>query len=213
MAEHEQMGALLTMIEKVTYLLNRCAIYESLYVTGNTPKEVLSNFHTALVELYATILQSIALAYHLFDRTTTIRTIYAITHSGKVSRHLEKYPALEERVEIEAQNCERKRSREADSKVQELLENLRMPILRIDETVCHLLQKVDDNERFKKPDWISNVLYGKNHNSVRDQRTAGMCEWLLRHDRFQEWQNEFFYDSLATWNWYVMNGYILVPFH
>jgi hypothetical protein len=169
---------------------NRCAIYESLYVIGNTPKEVLSNFHTALVELYATILRSMALAHHLFDRTTTIRTIYAIHHIGQISRHLENYPAVEERVEIEAQNCERKRSREADSQVQELLENLKMPVFQIDETVCSLLQKVDDSERLKILDWISNVLYGKNHDNVRGQRSAGTCEWLLRHDRFQEWQNE-----------------------
>lgn len=184
------MGALLTLIEKLTYVINRCTIYERLYNPENTPKEVLHNLQEALVEMYVTILRSIALAYGLFEKNTAVRAFHALINPGQITDLLASYQAVEERVEIEAQNCERIFDREIDTKLQELLASLTKPILRTDETVSSLLKRVEDSEGFKILEWISNIPYGKYHDTVRVQRTNGTCEWLLKHARFQEWQNE-----------------------
>jgi hypothetical protein len=183
------MGALLVSIEKVTYLTNRCTIYESLYRPGTTPEQVLHNFYTALVELYAAILRLMALAHRLFAKNIVTRAVNALINPSEVSDLLAKCQDLETRVETEVQNCERMRSQEVDAKIQELLESLRMPILRTDERVSSLLEKVDEEERLKILDWISKVLYGMNHNTVKEQRTKDTCEWLLRHKRYIEWQD------------------------
>ena len=63
MGEHEQMGALLVSMGKITYLTDRCAIYEILYRTRTIPGQVLHNLHAALLALYAATLQLMALAY------------------------------------------------------------------------------------------------------------------------------------------------------
>ncbi|KAK5636393.1 hypothetical protein RRF57_012105 [Xylaria bambusicola] len=65
--ELEQMGALLVSIEKVTYLIRRCTVYEVLYGSETTPGEALQDFHRELIKLYAAILRLIALANRLRD--------------------------------------------------------------------------------------------------------------------------------------------------
>jgi ankyrin repeat domain-containing protein 50 len=191
------MGALLVSIEKVTYLINRCAIYESLYNPGAISEKVLHNFHRALVKLCAVILRSMALALRLFDKNTAVRTMHALVNPSGVSDLLVKCQVEEERVEIEAQNCERERSQKADTKTQKLLESLGKPILRTDERVCSLLEKVDENERLSILDWVSKILYGKHHDVVRELRTKDTCGWLLKHPQYRRWQDES--SSVILW--------------
>jgi ankyrin repeat domain-containing protein 50 len=194
--EHEQMGALLVSVEKVTYLTNRCAIYEILYRPATTPGQVLHNLHAALVVLYAAILQLTALAHRLFAKNTATRAIHAFINPSEVSDFLAKCQDLETRVEIEAQNCERMRSQEVDvnlqisvCSLQKLLESLQKPILRTDERVSSFLEKVDQREQLEILEWISSVRHGKNHDTVKESRTQSTCEWLLRHKRYLEWQD------------------------
>ena len=53
--DHEQMGAVLIGLEKSSYLINRCAAYERLYL--NTQYETTQNLEDALTELYLAILK------------------------------------------------------------------------------------------------------------------------------------------------------------
>ncbi|KAK9425528.1 putative NACHT domain-containing protein [Seiridium unicorne] len=56
--------------------------------------------------------------------------------------------------------------------------------LAIDQTTLLL-----DDEEIKILEWISPILYGKHHNTITDARTEGTCEWILQHEKFQEWEN------------------------
>ncbi|RYP57916.1 hypothetical protein DL770_010551 [Monosporascus sp. CRB-9-2] len=56
--------------------------------------------------------------------------------------------------------------------------------LNIDQTALLL-----DDERLKILEWISPIPYGKHHNTVKEARTSGTCEWLLQHERFREWED------------------------
>ncbi|PGH14627.1 hypothetical protein AJ79_02962 [Helicocarpus griseus UAMH5409] len=178
-AESEQMGALLVAVEKVTYLVNRCAVYESLYPSGVTPQNALQNFHVALVEIYAATLRLIALSHTLLCKSTPTRALHALVNPQEVLESVKECEDLERRVEIEAQNCERilsKGSREVDVNTQKLLEILKTPILRSDENVSSLLAMVSDEERFMIFDWVSGVLCGKNHDT-KDTSSSAIL-WL-----------------------------------
>lgn len=55
------MGAVLVAVEKLTNLLNRCELYESLHVRNTaSPTKGQANLAVALVELYAAILDFLA---------------------------------------------------------------------------------------------------------------------------------------------------------
>ncbi|KAF8851786.1 hypothetical protein BDZ45DRAFT_133333 [Acephala macrosclerotiorum] len=194
---YDQMGSVLISIERIAYLTNRCRIYEGLYTSDNTPKEILNSFHEALVALYTVILQLMALVYRLLDKTTIMRNMHALVSPDQVSALVEKCRDMETRVDIEAQNCHRKLTQEADIKTYELLESLSKPILRTDANVCSLLEATGYTERLRILNWISELLYTKHHKTVSDQRTEDTGEWLLRHDQYKEWQDES--SSVILW--------------
>lgn len=189
LAEHEQMDDLVVAIEKLSYLTSRGAVYERLYQPGTIPEDVADNLYAAMVELYATMLRMISLCHQLFDKNTTKRSMHALFNPGDVAAAIDKCKALEERVEHEAHNCERARSQKTDAETQRLLLILQDPVLRTDERVLSLSEKAAEQERLQILDWFSGVLYGLNHDSVTEKRTADTCEWLLSREDYQEWQN------------------------
>ncbi|RFU32262.1 hypothetical protein B7463_g4088, partial [Scytalidium lignicola] len=187
---HNQNGTLVMSIENITYLAGRCRIYELLYNSKTAPASELAvpNLQEALIKLYTSILQLIALACRLYAKNIGALALYALVNPEEVSECLAKCHVLASRVETEAQNCERVRSKTADSDTQRLLEALEKPLLRIDERVSSLLESVSTEERLRLLDWISHILYGKNHDTVKDERTEGTCGWILEHAHYLEWR-------------------------
>ncbi|CZR64609.1 uncharacterized protein PAC_14507 [Phialocephala subalpina] len=157
--------------------------------SGTMQTDVESNFHDAMIELYATILRMIALCHRLFAKNTAKRAVHALFQPGDVSTFLEQSTELENRVEHEVQNCERSDRQRSDAETRSLLALLKEPIVRTDEGVLKLLEKTEERERLRILDWISKVLYGSNHRTVTEKRTMDTCEWLLKHQKYEEWQN------------------------
>jgi hypothetical protein len=183
------MGELIVASEKLSCLIDRGAIYEKLYQPGMVPADVLDNLRHAMVELYMAILQLIALCHRLFVKNTAKRAAHALLNPGDVSALIEKCEEREMQVEYGAHNCERTRSQKADATSRRLLDILQEPILRTDEGVSSLLEKMGERERLEILDWTSKVLYGSNHQTVKDKRTLDTCEWVLRHSYYREWQD------------------------
>jgi hypothetical protein len=193
------MGYLITATEKLSCLISRGAIYERLYQPGTISEDVLARLDQALVGLYGVMLRMIALCHRLLAKNTTKRVVHAIFNPDEICELLDQCEKLEVQVEFEAHNCERTRSKETDEESKRLLEMLREPVLRTDQNVLRFLEKVNDEERLKVLEWISNVLYGLNHQRVKEQRTPETCDWLLGHSRYKEWQDTS--ASITLWLW------------
>lgn len=194
-AESQQMGDLLVGTEKVTYLVNRCKIYETLYIYSASPGQALNNLRAALVAIYATILRFLASANQLYDKNTVSRAAHAVLNTDKVRNFIQTCQSLEERVDVEANNCERTYSHAAHTKLSEHMERLKQllkeigePILRIDGRVAALWENLDLSERFEILCWTSDVQYEGNHKAAREGRTAGTGQWLLVHERYCQWR-------------------------
>ena len=196
-AEHEQMGDLIVATEKLSALISRGAIYETLYRPGMIRDDIVAGLHYAIIELYAESLRILGLCHRLFDKNTAKRALHAIFQPGDVARSLEKCEQLEAQVDYEAHNCESARSQDADKESKRLLTILQEPILRTDKNVLSMLERVDEKEHFQMLDWISKVLYGLNHQTVQEKRTANTCGWLLNHSRYKEWQDTS--SSIILW--------------
>lgn len=199
-AESQQMGALLIGVEKVTYLINRCKIYEILYLHGEQSRPVvvenleLENLKLALVELYAIILQFLAKANRLYQSFGT-RVLHGILNTDEIVGFANKCEILETRVDIEVGNCERLYNRTAHAKLDEcgerlkqLLVDLQKPIMRTDSRVAALFDGLNESERSDILNWLSSIQYEKNHRTAREERTDGTGKWLLEHDRFRDWR-------------------------
>jgi hypothetical protein len=198
-SESQQMGALLLGLDKVLYIIDRCKIYEILYLRDPHPTEALMNFESTLVKLYAVILQFLAKAIRLYDKNTASRAVHAFWNPDDVADFENKCQNLEERVEIDAGNCERLHNKiaraewsEDAEKLKRLLKELKglkELIGHIDTGVTALWNRSDKDERTAILLWTSNIPYEDNHKSACDGRTKDTGEWLLTHGQFQEWQS------------------------
>ena len=198
------MGALLTGVEKVTSLIGRCQIYETLYLQRDKSKEedwkqAVVNLTSALVPLYATILSFLGSAIRVYNQGAIIRTLRAILNPAEVIGFLDKCQTLDNDVAREAENCERIHSRqitrqtqtsseERTQKLKQILEDFQTPILRVDSRVSALCERLNSSERLRMLEWISGIRYEENHFFARQDRISGTGEWLLLHKRYREWR-------------------------
>jgi hypothetical protein len=120
----------------VTYLINRCKVYEILYfsdkqpgqavadlepaetnpnTTMKNPELAVANLPSALVTLYAAMLRFLSMANQLYDRDVAARAIHGILNPHKIASFVDECQSLERRVDIEASNCECTCSRATDT--------------------------------------------------------------------------------------------------
>ncbi|KAJ9634602.1 hypothetical protein H2199_008885 [Coniosporium tulheliwenetii] len=197
-AESQQMGDLLVATEKATYLINRGTIYELLYLQcnhGTSSDQVLLNLRGALVKLYATVLRLHANANRLYDKSTASRAIHAVLNPDEVRNFVQECQTLEERVDIEASNCERMYAHEAHAtlrnrmeNLQQLLDEMKQPVVRVDDRVAELWDRSNLSQQYEILRWTSDTPYEENHKTARDGRTEDTGKWLLMHERYLQWR-------------------------
>lgn len=113
---------------------------------------------------------------------TTSRLFRGIIDSDIVSNHLENLNQRETEVDREIKACEAQRRSDTDVRFEKQLRSLlclTAPVLRIDENVKQVLQKLDRGELIRVLQWISPIEYTRHHDTVRELRTKDTCDWLL----------------------------------
>ena len=115
-AESQQMGALLTGVEKLTPLIGRCQIYEALFLKQEQSEEEgwktgLKNLTSALTSLYVVMLRFLASATRAYNQGSFSRTLCAILNPAEVIGFLDECQTLEKSVAFEVDNCERLHTR------------------------------------------------------------------------------------------------------
>ena len=188
--ESELMAALLVGGEKVTQLINRCTIYELLYLSSEVsgPSTLaMENLTTALTALYLVVLRFLARAKNLYDKGSVSRTLGSVLGS-KVLKFVESCKDLETQVDTEARILDRIQDREANMKLKSLFEDLRSPILRVDARVSALSDEYEVDKRNKILFWVSDIPYEEIHYVARKGWTKGTGKWLLNHERHVEWR-------------------------
>lgn len=212
-AESQQMGVLLLGVDKVAYLTDRCAIYETLYIRDSRPDQAMRNLEAALLALYAVILRFLADAIKLLDENMGTRAIHAFLNPGEVADFINKCQTREERVDIEAGICELAYShtRHAETqdqiqKLKQLLQELREPIARVDYRIAHLWDRSNQSVHIDVLRWVSEIAYEEVHGAAIEGRTEGTGEWLLKHDRYREWRS--FCASMILWLYGIRKSYL-----
>ncbi|RSL67895.1 hypothetical protein CEP53_002815 [Fusarium sp. AF-6] len=199
----EHMAFSLISIEKTTRIVHRCQIYELLYNCGTLDAQVVGGLEKALVDLYASLLHVLARVGKFLCKDTANRSLYAVFRPTEGTDLLSELEKLENEVIKEASVCESKRSAESDSKSREQVQKLQCllkleePVLRIDENVQKVLEKMEMNELIHILDWISPLEYNQPHQRVKEARTKGTCNWIVEQPKFYEWQSES--SSITFW--------------
>jgi ankyrin repeat domain-containing protein 50 len=209
LSDQERMGALLSGLERILYLVNRFTIYEKeLYLLRPLPSpEALQQFCEGLTRLYTLILEFIARAIRTYDRNFVRRMTGAAFGQDDAVRFETRCLALEEQIEIEAENCERSRKRSMQDnlttkieRLERLLKQLIEPsclLFRIDRKVFDLWRRSDETKRTEILVWTSSIPYRDNHAIAAHGRTQDTGDWLLSHPTYQHWYQAT--ESMILW--------------
>ncbi|RPB14650.1 hypothetical protein P167DRAFT_604081 [Morchella conica CCBAS932] len=192
--DHQKMGEMLVGIEVITNLMGRCAIYEELYL--GTGFDTAQRVEEALVVLYADMLTYMINAKHYYAENTIVRIAWGVLDTDGPAEALAALQAKESKVfeeshlaEAKNQNAANMIAEERYKQLQMLLNEFKMPIVRIERNLETLVDGLEDSKREKILDWISKTPYTKYHRTAKKNRKEGTCEWLLEGDRFDQWQS------------------------
>ncbi len=201
--EKEQMGSLLLFIDKTTYLVSRCTVYENLYLSEPDDVPSTTNLSSALQQLYTAMLRFLVKAIRLLDGGTAKRSLNAFLRPDEIVKFDGDCQTLQERVFIEAENCEsccNSTMRKDVAHLRNVLEEISKAaaaIYHTNRTVEALWRQATLDERTQILNWTSNIPYEDHHYNARKGRTEGTGQWFVEHPDFKRWQTSP--ESMILW--------------
>ncbi|CAJ0545119.1 Ff.00g085920.m01.CDS01 [Fusarium sp. VM40] len=196
-ADQEQMGLILIGLEQVVRIITRCRIYQMLYLGDAAPVanelgQARTQLFSVMARLYAKVFSFLAYYLRLLDLNTAIRTMKAFSQQGKVSEMLTEIGKYEEQVGTEASLCEKAISRSAFQQIDQKSENNRIQFKEmvswLDKEMKQLWKQLNEDERCKILQWVSDIPYESDHYTASKGRVSGTGEWLLRHNAYLAWR-------------------------
>ncbi|KAF5011288.1 hypothetical protein FDECE_2588 [Fusarium decemcellulare] len=196
-ADQEQMGLILIGLEQLICLITRCSIYQQLYLDDSVPAtkaqgQAMTQLSNAMARLYAKMFSFLAFYLRLLDLNTTVRTLKSFSQPGEVSEMLTEIGMYEKRVATEANVCEKVIVRPVLQRIDENSQNtrtqLREMMSRFDGEMIQLWKQLNEDERCKILQWVSDIPYETDHYTARKGRVNGTGEWLLRHPVYTTWR-------------------------
>ena len=195
MCDSEQLGAIFVGLERTSYLLSRCKLYEMLHLEGRPNDDATLNLASALINLYEEILRFLAMAVKLYTKRTAPRAFHAVFHPDKVADSVKRFQTLEERVDTEAAVCDSANLRNMrgdldgrDKRLMELLDGMQQPLVRVDSRISHIYSMLSEDKGAKALLWASSVPFSENHYTACKGRTDDTGQWLLGHKLYKEWR-------------------------
>lgn len=171
-------------------------MYEAAY-NPNNAGDGFVNLQEALIRVYTAAIELLAESDTLFSKGVCKQTLHAVLHPDKAKGLAADLFKAEQKLSLEVQACEIKRSVNID------------PLLsRVDEGVAKLLQNVEESERNALIEFISKDSYGDVYVSTEESRAPDTGEWLLSHDEFQDWER---IPSSSTLLWLEGAGKFIRP--
>jgi hypothetical protein len=164
-ADHEQMGLILVGMERVICLVTRCSIYQTLYLDHEAPTTKAQAM--SMARLYAKIFAFLAYYTRLLDLNTAVKVLQSFYQPGKVSDMLMEIGTDGNRVESDANSCESAIVRPIFHRIDENSEmvrtRLRELMLRLDQEMLQLWKRLNEDERCKILQWVSDIPYESDH--------------------------------------------------
>lgn len=204
-SERDQIESVFAGLRGILGTLRRCHLYEqilndaSLQLDQSLIQARLA-LRSTLVEFYVFILQFLAHAARVFDKSPAGRMLVSLWSFRDFEKLHQRWEKLEARIEIENRVHHRMELSHLRKLVQTLSSSTKDQIDLIPEVrsmVSSIWDQLEDKKRGKILKWVSELDPEDQHNSARKNGTKFTCEWLLKDERYQAWES--FEGSAILW--------------
>ena len=176
------------VLPRATYLISRYQTLELLYVSDDGLQQSRSLLEQAQIELFVLILEyQMTVVIFLNTRLQRIKTSFGKASESKLSTI---WVSIKDK-EASLSGLQALADREIDNKkflqVFDSSADLKSTLDQTWDEVQGISQVVDDMQRERILDWISDIKYENAHNEERRIAIANTGHWLLNHDAFLNW--------------------------
>lgn len=204
-ANRDQIESLLSGMTHIFRVTRRCQLYEALISDTSLPlsdhsTEARKNVRSAIVELYALILQFLAEAARTLRRSSNSRALAAIWSTSVISQFENDCEKRERLAEREVEVFEILGSSHLQALVQNCendLKDLSGAIIQVEATTSAIWEYHQGEKRGKILEWISEIDTSDQHQIAKGDRTIDTGTWLLGHHTFVDWESRP--DSAILW--------------
>jgi hypothetical protein len=180
------MAAVLEGLKVTFHMMNRLELYLD-YLRKLPHFQSQTQFQESLICFYALILGFLAGAIRICQKNTLTRAFAAFWTLEGVRDFEAKCEKLANRVEIDAQNCDRDVMAQSVKELQVRLEHLR-DLHKMTDPINEIWTRLKEDEQTKILQWISQIAYLDNHESASEGRTEGTAEWIFDRAEYREWE-------------------------
>ncbi|KAI1027619.1 hypothetical protein LB504_011731 [Fusarium proliferatum] len=206
LAEREQTDSVLQLLASTPHLLFSGRVLERVYTKesmhGQGPQEeveigqqCIDSLHDELIKLYCALLGALKYCHSIVSQHKVKRKATAIFNSSEVASIHKDLAAQHTKALRCGETCHKFLSHVLSRKSLDLLAQVQPSLAELGDRVRELLVQIDVSERRKTLGAISSVMFRSHHEEVSRKRTKGTCEWILRKNKFIQWEES---DSCIT---------------
>ncbi|KAF8534011.1 hypothetical protein BDD12DRAFT_897231 [Trichophaea hybrida] len=174
--------AVLIGLEKTSNLIDRCLVYESVYLKEDTDASRI--LKKAILKLYIAILKFYAKAIEV-SNDNVLQSILAVE---ELSQSLGNVETQENALERDANAAGAQCTAVGLNDIQTFLEELRTTSTRLQENLGNINHMLKVNDRTKILEWTSTIPYTSHHQRISRQRLEGTGKWLLARNEYRDWR-------------------------
>lgn len=192
------MGLILIGLEQVACLVTRCRVYERLYLDNIEPQklihaDVMKQLSQVTVQLYAKLLSFLAYYIRLMNKNTVGKALHAFLNPDEISDMLSAIGKLEIRTTTAANLCGKNIDllaiHQTNENFLEAQGKLRELVSRLDTYTLQLWEKLNEDERVKILQWVSDIPYESDHYTAKKGIIEGTGRWLMQHETYKTWRD------------------------
>ncbi|VUC34090.1 unnamed protein product [Clonostachys rosea] len=187
-AEREQMGYIIAILEDAARLVHHGRVFENLYLGASSKlqdpicHEALNDLQNDTVELYITILDGLSFCCSQMQKHTILRVGIALLKPEDAKNASEQLHNRWLKLKDQAQKCDSLRILQISDEIQHHLPG-------VFSTLDKILVKMQDQERINILRTISVTQAYRGHRiDIQERRTKGTGDWILQSEAFQQWQ-------------------------
>jgi hypothetical protein len=197
LADHEAKQLCWENLPRITYLISRYQTFEEVYSLEHTKAMTsVRLLEDALVKLYILLLRyQMAIIIYCGSRWQRFKTAFNGVAAGAVQQTLAEIRSQESEIAETRIIIDREATNSSFQKLYDGFEELKSTMMSLESILAistralvELSSIVEDTERERILNWISQFKYENSHNKVEKTAMVGTGSWLLENAEFITWR-------------------------
>ncbi|KAF8535526.1 hypothetical protein BDD12DRAFT_855021 [Trichophaea hybrida] len=184
-SKQETTDAILVGLEKIACLIDRCTIYELLYIDKPVEASSSRNLEKSIIRLYTAILRFLTEAINRANDNA----IQAAFSTDEILKYIADVEDLETTVGQDANASNLESTRADFGQLRTMLESVSAQTSRFGPQLDDIHILLEEQQKSKILAWISTIPYTSHHRDISERRLDETGNWLFEKEEYRRWKS------------------------